>query len=188
MLGAEFHHANASQFQYFRSQTGATFPILTLAGDAAGGNMFPPYGERDNYIVINKQGIVRFNTYPKYSYGEAWHVEEIRGCIDSLISSSVSVDPAGSRALSLSSHPNPFRHTSAVELVLPERAREARVGVFDLSGRLIRSLVEGDLPAGTHRWTWDGRTNQGERARAGIYLIRAAVDGRNLSRRITRLE
>ncbi len=188
LLGADIYNGMASQVESFRGITGATYPVLLQAATATGGNLSSLYGPYDNYVVINKQGIVRLNTYPSHAHGARYILEEIRGCIDSLLTATVGVEESPVRALALSALPNPFRHTSAVELVLPERAREARVEVFDLAGRSIRSLVAGSLEPGTHRWTWDGRTNQGERVRAGIYLIRATVGDRTLSRRITRLE
>jgi flagellar hook assembly protein FlgD len=45
-----------------------------------------------------------------------------------------------------------------------------RVEVFDLAGRRVRTLVQGFLPAGAHTTSWNGRTDAGDRAVAGIYF------------------
>jgi flagellar hook assembly protein FlgD len=44
------------------------------------------------------------------------------------------------------------------------------VTIYDVSGRLVRTLTDRTLPAGEHRATWDGRTVDGSRAGAGIYF------------------
>ena len=44
--------------------------------------------------------------------------------------------------------------------------------VYDVSGRLVRTLVSGDQPAGQHEIVWDERSNEGRRVGAGVYFIR----------------
>jgi hypothetical protein len=82
--------------------------------------------------------------------------------------------------------PNPFRQESAVRLGLP---REAAVllGVHDLSGRAVRRLFEGRLPAGWHRLGWDGRDAGGREVPAGLYFYRLEAEGRIYTQRALRL-
>ncbi|MCA9758538.1 MAG: hypothetical protein KDA27_22265 [Candidatus Eisenbacteria bacterium] len=47
------------------------------------------------------------------------------------------------------------------------------VGVFDSSGRLVRSLFSGVLEAGRHEWEWNGLTELGAVAPTGVYYVRA---------------
>ena len=61
--------------------------------------------------------------------------------------------------------------STSITFTLPSPA-EARLEVFDLLGRHIRSVVNGRLEAGEHRATWDGRDDQGAPAHPGIYLYR----------------
>jgi len=65
--------------------------------------------------------------------------------------------------------PSPSRGT--VHLALPETAPVLRVLVFDIRGRLVRTLD----PAGEHALDWDGRDNAGRLLPAGIYLIAAEL-------------
>ena len=44
--------------------------------------------------------------------------------------------------------------------------------VYDVNGRLVRTLVSGDQPAGQHEIAWDGRSDEGRRVGAGVYFIR----------------
>ena len=65
--------------------------------------------------------------------------------------------------------PNPFRANTTIRFTL---AREARVHLFvaDPSGRVMRTLEHGSRGAGAHVVEWDGKTDQGTPAPAGIYL------------------
>jgi flagellar hook assembly protein FlgD len=54
---------------------------------------------------------------------------------------------------------------------------EAQLGVYDLAGRLQKSLVQGTLDAGVHTVGWDGTDLGGSPVRAGVYFIRGRVSG-----------
>jgi flagellar basal-body rod modification protein FlgD len=44
------------------------------------------------------------------------------------------------------------------------------------SGRLVRALAVGDLPAGANAVAWDGRDDQGRPVPAGTYRLAASAD------------
>jgi flagellar hook assembly protein FlgD len=44
------------------------------------------------------------------------------------------------------------------------------VRIFDVSGRLIQTLVDRELPAGFHHAEWDGRAKSGASVSSGIYF------------------
>ena len=66
-------------------------------------------------------------------------------------------------------------------------ARSAEVALFDLRGRLVRGLVDADLPAGTHTAVWNGRDDTGGETASGIYLYRLRADGGSEVRKMTLL-
>lgn len=51
----------------------------------------------------------------------------------------------------------------------------ATLSIFDLRGRLVRTVVESDFPQGVHWVHWDGRTKDGEPVQSGIYLYQLRV-------------
>lgn len=66
------------------------------------------------------------------------------------------------------------------------RPAAVSVALFDLRGRRVRTLAVADaLPAGPSDLVWDGRNTDGRRAPGGVYLVRAVVDGRKLSVKLT---
>jgi hypothetical protein len=79
--------------------------------------------------------------------------------------------------------PNPFAGGTAVGFDLP-RSAQIRLEVFDVGGRLVRALETRTLPAGSHRYDWDGRNETGERVSAGTYFYRLSVDGTRMSRKM----
>jgi hypothetical protein len=67
--------------------------------------------------------------------------------------------------------PNPTTGSATVTLALPRRA-SARLAAYDVNGRLVRTLWNGEMDAGVRTLTWDGRTDRGARAPGGIYFLR----------------
>jgi hypothetical protein len=94
--------------------------------------------------------------------------------------------PAVPAGLALASpRPNPSAGATRLEFDLPSAAR-AQLAVFDAAGRCVATLVDGDLPAGRHSATWDGRNTGGDRAAAGLYFARLTTPHGVISRRIVR--
>lgn len=54
--------------------------------------------------------------------------------------------------------------------------------VFDLSGRVVRTLQQGDLPAGSHTLIWDGADSRGTMVPGGVYFYRLATTEGTVSR------
>ena len=81
--------------------------------------------------------------------------------------------------------PNPFNPRTTLDFALPNASWTA-LDIHDLAGRHVRTLVHGDLPAGRHAITWDGRDDRGGAVAAGIYLARLrTAAGHFASRRLT---
>ncbi len=70
--------------------------------------------------------------------------------------------------------PNPFAASTRIVFSLPRSGR-ARLDVYDVAGRLVRRLFDGDAGAGATGVTWDGRDDRGARLGGGIYYARLAT-------------
>jgi hypothetical protein len=77
--------------------------------------------------------------------------------------------------------PNPFNPETAVELRLPQQS-QVTVRIFDVSGRLVRGLVDGSMPAGIHTVRWNGRDQEGRPQASGVYFYE--VRANQFSRRL----
>ena len=71
--------------------------------------------------------------------------------------------------------PNPVTGRSTIGFTLPRDTRVS-LGVYDVSGRLVRQLASGRWPAGRHALAWDGQAG-GASADAGLYFVRLEADG-----------
>jgi len=97
--------------------------------------------------------------------------------------------PGGALAVQTGLHavgPNPFRGRLYFELQVA-RSEPTSVGVYDLSGRLVRRLVDRVVPAGRHALEWDGRDASGEAVASGMYYLRLRTAGFEQSRGLLRV-
>jgi hypothetical protein len=68
-------------------------------------------------------------------------------------------------------YPNPFNPTTEIRFTVPVQA-EVRIKVYNLTGQLVRTLVQGSYSAGVHFVQWDGKSDQGIAVSSGLYLYR----------------
>lgn len=80
------------------------------------------------------------------------------------------------------SYPNPFNAATVIEFGIPDPER-VQVRVFDMNGRRVRTLADGPFDEGFFRRVWDGRDDAGNRAAAGIYVIRMTAGRFEASRK-----
>jgi len=68
-------------------------------------------------------------------------------------------------------YPNPFNPETMIRYDLPE-AGQVHLLIYNVSGQLVRTLVDEDRPAGSFRATWDGADDSGRSAASGIYFVK----------------
>ncbi len=82
--------------------------------------------------------------------------------------------------------PNPAMGNAQLSFDLPG-ADHVRLQLFDINGRLVRSLVDETMGPGHHAVVWDGRDMNGIAVRTGLYWARFSAANRVISRRVTLL-
>jgi hypothetical protein len=73
--------------------------------------------------------------------------------------------------------PNPFVEMTRIAYDVIGEAKEVEIGIYDIAGRKLRSLVSDRLEPGQYSVTWDGRSDRGERVPRGMYFVRTEVRG-----------
>ncbi len=68
--------------------------------------------------------------------------------------------------------PNPFTNKVRILFHLPEQ-KEIKLNVYDATGRMIKSLINGKMEKGRHLIIWNGEDNQNRGVSSGIYFIKA---------------
>jgi len=71
-------------------------------------------------------------------------------------------------------YPNPFNPTTTIAFTL-DRSGPVKLQVFDVKGRLVRTLVNEIRSPGPYSVDWDGKDNAGRAAAAGLYMYRLAT-------------
>lgn len=67
------------------------------------------------------------------------------------------------------------------------RAGEARLEIFDMAGRRLRTVELGVAAAGTRTLGWDGRDDRGQTTGSGVYLYRLIAGGEAASGRLVKV-
>ena len=80
--------------------------------------------------------------------------------------------------------PNPVTGALGYSISLP-RAGHVRVEVYGVGGRLVRTLLDRELPGGHHDFTWDARGERAARLASGVYHLRLTAAGVQRSRKFT---
>jgi flagellar hook assembly protein FlgD len=84
-------------------------------------------------------------------------------------------------------YPNPFNPATTIAFEVPVAGR-VHLAVYDARGALVRTLVDGALPAGPWREQWDGRDQRGRAVASGVYFVRLAAGGTTASHKVTLLK
>jgi hypothetical protein len=83
--------------------------------------------------------------------------------------------------------PNPFNPTTTIRFDIA-RAGRVTLRVYDVSGRLVRTIIDENLPAGHHKAVWDGRDRGGQEAASGVYFCRLTAGDFVKARKMTLLK
>ncbi|TET24017.1 MAG: T9SS type A sorting domain-containing protein [Candidatus Stahlbacteria bacterium] len=66
--------------------------------------------------------------------------------------------------------PNPWADATEICYFLPKGVSSATLKVYDVSGKLVKTLASGPQDAGAHSVIWDGRDEQGQSVASGVYF------------------
>jgi hypothetical protein len=86
------------------------------------------------------------------------------------------VPDGGATVMMSGAHPNPLSESTVISYVLPDRSH-VTLRIVNVAGRVVATLVDAVTDPGEHRVNWDGTTDAGDRAAAGVYFVRMELDG-----------
>jgi len=112
-------------------------------------------------------------------FGNSWLYEETPGTI-----TAVGDDVVPAKATLVGAYPNPFNPQTRIVFDLAAPG-EARVQIYDTSGRLVRTLINEYRASGRHEVPWNGKDQAGQSVAAGVYLYRLETQGYTTSKHVT---
>ena len=107
--------------------------------------------------------------------------------VSKLLPTGVGDDPLPLRTALLQNAPNPFNPTTTISYTLVNRGWVS-LRVYDVRGRLVRTLVDMQKEPGTHAERWDGRSDRGEVLATGVYFYRLRAGETVLTRKAVLLK
>lgn len=83
--------------------------------------------------------------------------------------------------------PNPFADGTSLRFTLAEPGN-ASVKIYDIRGRLVKTITRTGLAPGLNDLYWDGRDDRGEVVATGVYLYRLEISGISRNGKLLRLK
>ena len=68
-------------------------------------------------------------------------------------------------------NPNPFGSSTVIAFSLPKESK-VTLAIYDITGRMVKNLVDREMGAGNHTLRWDGKDQTGREVTSGIYFYR----------------
>jgi hypothetical protein len=129
--------------------------------------------------------LIRFHFASDEQHGfEGWYIDDIAVTTDIPTDAGDPGVPRASAANRLApAFPNPFNPRTSIPYELAARG-EAELKIFDVSGRLVRTLFEGVRERGRHEAVWDGTDNRGAAVASGVYFCRFRTDAYTATTRL----
>jgi len=84
-------------------------------------------------------------------------------------------------------YPNPFNPTTDIQFSIREAAL-VRLDIYDLTGRLVNTLINERKQPGTYHAAWDGRDMHGNRLHSGVYFYTLRADNTKATRKMLLLK
>jgi hypothetical protein len=85
-------------------------------------------------------------------------------------------------------YPNPFNPVTSIAFTVPESSGRVTLTVHNVAGQVVRTLVDGELPAGPAQVVWDGTADDGSKLSSGVYFARLTAGKETAFRKMTLLK
>jgi hypothetical protein len=71
-------------------------------------------------------------------------------------------------------YPNPFNPAATIRFNV-QHPGTATITIYDVAGRLVRSLIVGEALVGRNTKTWNGLDDEGNAVSSGLYFVRVST-------------
>lgn len=86
----------------------------------------------------------------------------------------------------MQNYPNPFHSMTVTRYFLSEPT-QVSLKVFDISGRLVKTLLKGVQGAGSHKIYWDAKNQESRRVPSGVYFYQLRIGSQTITKKLVKL-
>ncbi len=83
----------------------------------------------------------------------------------------------------VANYPNPFNPETTIRFNM-SKAGKANVSVYNLKGQLVKTILNGDVPAGNKEIVWNGTDTQNNSVASGVYFFRVKTEKQTINRKM----
>jgi flagellar hook assembly protein FlgD len=76
-----------------------------------------------------------------------------------------------------------MRNSTAIEYYVPT-AQRVSLRIYDVSGQLVKTLLDSPMEAGTHQAVWNGLDEQGRAVSSGVYFYQLQGETENTTKKL----
>ncbi len=84
-------------------------------------------------------------------------------------------------------YPNPFNPTTTLSFSVPTEGVMS-LNIYDMTGRLVSTLVDGNLKQGYHSITWNGMDSNGHAVSSGMYIYSLKGEGISITKKMVMMK
>jgi len=204
VLGGEFGWGEVAFSQPFGSQTGVLYVIFQFPANTEGDSVGvgPGFGytmtEIPSSIFVSSDGDdwsklatdYQLMVDPVYTSWDASMVAlsmpPIEGKVQKPWNRDTVVEPVPEvvhKTELLRPYPNPFNPSTTIAFTLKNAGR-VKLDIYDIRGRLVKTLLDESMGVGPHEVQWLGKNRQGGRVASGVYFARMRSGGHEAIKRM----
>ncbi len=80
-------------------------------------------------------------------------------------------------------YPNPFNNSTRIKFEIPTKSH-VQLSIYDMNGRLVKTLVNSAMSAGQHNVHWNGTNMNGTSVPSGVYIYKLDTESKSISKKL----
>ncbi|MCX5800204.1 MAG: T9SS type A sorting domain-containing protein [Candidatus Eisenbacteria bacterium] len=196
VIGLSGSAPNAKTERKYDSQATIRYAVVSNAVSVVGGPSYQTLTEGYDNCVIRTDGSLGYPLCGNDNVMTGWFATVLgwanysasSWCDPSLVDvDPISGTPPAVRTSLAQAYPNPMNPTATIWYTVGAPGKVS-LKVFDVSGRVIRTLVEKAEATGRHSVIWDGTTDRGEKVASGVFFYQLNAPGYSGAKKIVVLQ